>query len=1019
MRYRLYINCFLIFVGIGLYGQSNSLDDYDYRFITQEDNSYISSKENLFVDSTGMLWLATPSSLLLYDGKSIINYSKEAAIYRVDISNFQLFDRTAEGNFIIVSSDNQFYIFNPYTKEIINQASPDIAYSELLENTLSSDQTGSIFNQNQVVPDDENGYYALLKGKDKLFYIFHSSNGSKLVFKKSFSLKGIPNLVFLEDELFLTDVDSVLQLDTDLNIIKRHSLSFSRSQTPFIFKDDERNIWAYENCTSNQCQLYKYHKKTKSFLPYILPKSLALKGIHKIRKDNGIFWFFGVGKLIQFDPDQNIFVDIFSNISKSFESLESPPLISHYTSIMSDHNNMIWLTSGYGLVQLIPKQDAYTLLLKSDPLFCNGFCSMRGIAADKEGNIWLASYSGLLRYSSDGVLSKLDELDKYLLDGIYSLSIQDPYLLVNDLLYNMKTAEVTELILNKQNRHVTNTIGANNDFWISTCYADGNQIGLYNYNLSTSELTTIDIPKTILQSGQITDLEISKDKKSLWMTTALSGSLEFNIETKQFKSITPSQYWVTDNIRHFCIYETNENQLFIGTSRSILEVDLSSGLVKEHRKLDDLEESNINRNIFSILPETDSVLWLGSDKGILNFNTQTKRFSSFSEFGKLGTEEFNRESSYKSDQGELFFGSVNGVYILEAKHLKKDKKIYGKNINLISTQYYDGNTNRIIQMPTQDEIGHKIRLQHHDKMVSVRVSIPDFRQHLKTYYSYSLEGFQDSWSIPNEENIIRFTNLDPGDYTLRVKGGHDINNLNSNVMSIDLEVSDAWYNTIWFKLLMLALLVAILFFFFSIRYTQLLKYQQLRSEISKNLHDDVGTMLTGIAMQSEMLEKIADDKNKDIARSIALRSRAAMSSMRDTVWAIDSRKDTTMDLKDRILDYIQDTLYPKDISYSIKSNITTSQMKIMPHIRQNMYLIAKESINNIVKHSNTEKVEITLNVNKKSLALIIKDFGSLANLKSSGQGLTNMKGRAKALGGTYKFEYDDGYKTTVFVPLKL
>lgn len=1019
MRYRIYFNCLLLFLGIGLYGQINTINEYDYQFVTQEDNNYINCRENLFVDSTGMLWVAAPSGLLLYDGKSIINYSKEDAIYQLDISDFQLFNKTTDGNFVIISSDNRFYIFNPYTKEIIYQASPDQVYAELLENTLSSDQTGSIFNQNNVIPDDKNGYYALLKGKNKLYYIFHSKNGSKLVFKKSFSLKGIPNLVFLKDELFLTDANSVLQLDTDLNIINRHKLLFSRTQTPFIFKDDEDNVWAYENCTSNQCLFYKYHKKTKSFLPYNLPESIELKGIHKIRKDNGIFWFFGVGKLIQFDPEQNIFVDIFSSITKSFESLESPPLISHYTSVTSDQNNMIWLTSSYGLVQLIPKQDAYTLLLKSDPLFCNGFCSMRGIATDKEGNLWLASYSGLLKYSADGVLSKLDELDKYLLDGIYSLSIQDPYLLVNDLLYNMKTAEVSELILNKQNRHVTNTLGANNDFWISTCYADGNQIGLYNYNLNSKKLTTFDIPDSILQSGQITDLEISKDKQSLWVTTALNGSLQFNIETQQFKSITPRQYWDTDNTRHYCVYETNENQLFIGTSRSVLEIDISSGVVTEHKKMDDLGESNINRNVFSILPETDSVLWLGSDKGILNFNTHTKRFSSFSQFGKLGTEEFNRESSYKSDRGELVFGSVNGVYIIEPKRLNNKKNIFTKTINLISAQHYDGNTNQIIQMPTQDEMGHKIQLQHDDKMVSVKVSIPEFRPYLKTYYSYLLEGFQEAWSIPNGENTIRFTKLDPGDYILRVKGGHDINNLNSNILSIDLEVSDAWYNTIWFKLLMVAILTAIIFFFFSIRYTQLLRYQQLRSEISKNLHDDVGTMLTGIAMQSEMLEKIADDRNKDLARGIALRSRAAMSSMRDTVWAIDSGKDTTMDLKDRILDYIQDTLYAKDISYSIKSNIKTGQMKIMPHIRQNIYLIAKESINNIVKHSNTEKVEITLDVNKKNLILIIKDFGSLTKSKSSGLGLKNMKERSKALRGTYTFEYDNGYKTTVLVPIKV
>lgn len=992
---------------------------YNFQFITHEDNNYINCRENIFKDSTGLLWLATPSSLLLYDGKSITNFSKEDPIYKVDFPNIQLFNKTADGNLIIVSSSNLFYLFNPYTKQIIYKTSPDEDFKDHLENTLSSDQTGSIFMQNQLVPDDDGGYYALLEGKDKRQYVFHSVDGSSLDFKKAFSISGISHLEYSGGELFLSDSMSIMQLDTSLNVLNRHELQFSRSQTPFIFKDDENTIWAYENCTTDNCYVYKFDSQSNAFIEAKLPSTIDLNGIHKMKKEKGLLWLFGVNKLIQVDLDRNLFQDVFPLITKSFESLDSPPLISHYISVLTDDQDMVWLPSGYGLVQLIPEQDMYEVLLRSDPVYCNGFCSMRGIGIDKQGTLWLASYSGLLKYSAAGDLSKVKELDEYLLDGIYSLSLKDPYLLVNDLLYNIETKEIKELVPEKQNQHVTNAVGANNDFWIATCYADGNNIDLYHYDLDSKSLAEIEIPAFAKRSGQITDLVLSRDKQKLWMTTANNGSLEYTIDSQTFRSITPEKYWDHDDTRHYCIYENKDNELFIGTSRSLLQVDVNSNRILEHNKVNKSTESSIDRHIFSLLPENDSVLWIGSDKGIMTFNMLNSNFSKLSQFGKIGSEEFNRESSFKSQTGEMIFGSVNGVYIIDPENLISFKNSDPQKVSLISAQHYDGETNEIVQLQSDPDNNNRYSLQHNDKMVSFKVSMPEFRPFQKIYYSYLLEGFQETWSIPSDENIIRFTNLDPGDYALHVKGGSDINSLSSELFSIDLVISDAWYNSLWFKLLLLVSFIGVLISVFSIRYAQLLKYQNLRSEISKNLHDDVGTMLTGIAMQSEMMEKIASEENKDIARGIALRSREAMINMRDTVWAIDSGKDTTMDLKDRILDYIQDTLYPKDIGYSIKSNITKSDMKIMPHIRQNIYLITKESINNIVKHSNTEKVEISLDVTKKTLSLIIKDFGSLSKIKSSGQGLKNMKERANAIGGTYTFEYDQGYTTTVLVPVNL
>jgi len=194
--------------------------------------------------------------------------------------------------------------------------------------------------------------------------------------------------------------------------------------------------------------------------------------------------------------------------------------------------------------------------------------------------------------------------------------------------------------------------------------------------------------------------------------------------------------------------------------------------------------------------------------------------------------------------------------------------------------------------------------------------------------------------------------------------------------------------------------------------------EKLRSKISTNLHDDVGTILTGIAMQSELLEDFANDKAKPVAHLIAERSREAMGRMRDTVWAIDSKKDTVEDLKDRIMDFLYDTLTSKEIMYEIKEEYHDIKTHLKPDIRQAAYLIFKESIANIVKHSDTDKVLIDINVTKKQLSYVIKDNGTEKdNIKTSGLGLNSIRNRAERLKGTFSFSYDNGYITQVSLPL--
>lgn len=192
----------------------------------------------------------------------------------------------------------------------------------------------------------------------------------------------------------------------------------------------------------------------------------------------------------------------------------------------------------------------------------------------------------------------------------------------------------------------------------------------------------------------------------------------------------------------------------------------------------------------------------------------------------------------------------------------------------------------------------------------------------------------------------------------------------------------------------------------------------LRKNISSDLHDDVGTMLSGLSMQAQVLAFKASDKDKQSLHQISEISSKALDTMRDTVWAIDSRQDKFENLLDRMRNFAENTLFKSEINYNIHKEGLEAEEKVLPNIRQQLYLIYKEAITNILKHSKATHVDVSIVKTPKDIKLIIKDNGvGISSTNHSGLGLSNMEMRAKRLGGSLQLESDGGTKITIVVPL--
>jgi len=166
-------------------------------------------------------------------------------------------------------------------------------------------------------------------------------------------------------------------------------------------------------------------------------------------------------------------------------------------------------------------------------------------------------------------------------------------------------------------------------------------------------------------------------------------------------------------------------------------------------------------------------------------------------------------------------------------------------------------------------------------------------------------------------------------------------------------------------------------------------------------------------MQADLLlTKVWDEKSKKKLQNIRDTSRTAMSKMSDVIWSIDSRKDRLENLLLRMQEHANEVLNPIGIDFHFHIEKMDLSVKLPVRIRQELYFIFKEAVNNIAKHSQASLVNIVLENRGPHFHLIVHDNGCAngkAGALKSGQGLSNIQMRAHRLDAQLNIEQEDGF----------
>ncbi len=200
---------------------------------------------------------------------------------------------------------------------------------------------------------------------------------------------------------------------------------------------------------------------------------------------------------------------------------------------------------------------------------------------------------------------------------------------------------------------------------------------------------------------------------------------------------------------------------------------------------------------------------------------------------------------------------------------------------------------------------------------------------------------------------------------------------------------------------------------------QRMKELELRNQIAADLHDEVGSSLSSIHMLSQMATQQGNESShKDILARMSGNAKETMEKMGDIVWMIKPRESEGASLKQRMERFAYEICSSKNIIITLELD---ELEKVKPRMeqRKNFYLVFKEALNNAVKYSGTEKAEVVVTTQNKQVTLLVKDYGKGFDPETTfrGNGLDNMKNRAKELGAVIEIDSEPGSGTVVILKM--
>jgi len=764
---------------------------------------------------------------------------------------------------------------------------------------------------------------------------------------------------------------------------------------------------------TNKNGLIRFDPSTNKSLPIPLPVPIENETIRfdvAVEDSHGNIWAGGSKGLFRIDP-LSLRCEYFSS------NISGDAILSHpeVNAIIEDRNKFLWIgTVGGGINKMIPQNPGF----RNFPLatYPSGVTTGSYIMALQQmgndiwfTNIWdqvgkidmktgitevLTRPSGYSWYS-EGTIVKNTNSELVLLNGEYTYSI-------------------TEDNSGKVSVHGQHSPGL---YYI-----------YHSKSGKTWPMVKVPVTKTFQRNDTIYGNQFFYDATedndgNLWIGSS-KGLIEFNPSKNLFKHYEHDDN-NTNSISSNYIYaleidNASQNIWMAAYNGGLCSYDLKAGKFQHYSKEDGLSDNTVN----SIEKDHHGNLWLSSNSGISVYNSVTKTFRNYGAADGLMNLEFNRRSSFKNDDGWLFFGGVSGIDYFHPDSIIENKI----NSSLSFTSFRVLNKDYIAGKKEDIPV---IELDPDSRNITVEFASLDYNDQQKIQYAYRMNDSRE-WIKTGNENILSFSDLSSGSHRVFVRSTNSEGVWLSNEISCLIVVHPWWWETSWFRLGVALAGISLLIFGTRFYYRRKLEKQKNilerqqavekeRTRIATDMHDDLGANLSRIKFLSETIgiKKQKQENIENEINSIRNYSHEMIDKMGEIVWALNEKNDTLIDLLAYTRSYSVEYLSQNNIQTEVQTPEDIPNQFLSGEFRRNVYLTVKEALHNIVKHSEADTVDIRVEAGTQ-LFISIHDNGKgfdEGNIRPFSNGISNMKKRIKNLGGSLEIRNTNGSTVILSVPL--
>ncbi|HPF51318.1 MAG TPA: two-component regulator propeller domain-containing protein [Draconibacterium sp.] len=967
LYYGIFAVLLLAFFPIGVRAQS----EYSFDIFTQEDGLPNNQIQCLFQDSKGWMWIGTSQGLSRFDGYKFVNFlpsSQDSA--SIEGNLVRVIKEDHNGNLLVGTETGGLNIFDR-EKEIFTkplQKIPGFKYREISVNDVIEDQNNTLW-----LATDFNLF--LLDSVQNLIPLPVSNSDISLDGRFVRELRFDKNhqlWIGTNDGLFIYSM-----LTKQLEYFELPIGEGNNREIWEIYVDSDDDIWV----GTYSAGLFIINPETKKYKKIDLePFAARTETVRAVSKGAfGEYWIGTRGGLFRYAKIRGV-------TGFYRQSLQEPGSLSNNSvlSITHDSKGETWIGTRGGLNLLARSKQVfhnYTALPGNNRYLNSG--NVYAIWIDEQNHIWIGTEDGGINIY-DPEQKKYEYLTtdkstphpisqnciKAFLDDGYGKLWVGTYLGGIDVI-DLKTRAVT----NYQYDAIRDGCISDNRVW-DLCLDHKNQIwiatsrGVDRYDRSSDKF--IHYPQ--LNGNEQINWIKTDSRGNLWMG-GIDEVIIFN----------PEENKVTRFFEHSRgMHEDTNNQIWITTTdHGIALYSESSGPLKYYTEDDGLA----NNQALCILEDDHHLFWISTSNGLSKFDPVHEIFQNFSSRDGLGNNQFWYNAAYKTKTGSLLFGTVSGFNMFNPDEIVDvdadvplvftDLKIFNKSVSI-----GDGK-NDVLHKSIS--VTDHIVLNYRQDVFTLEFAALNYVNSQNNLYSYKLEGFNREWIGPSKDRIAPFTNLNPGDYTLKVKRVFWGNQQESKELKMLITILPPFWKTNWFITLILLFIIltvyAIIRFFINrekiknqlvierVNARKLHELDMMKLKFFTNISHEIRTPLTLILGPLEKM--LRDDKrNGEDQENLKLMHRNAQNLNKLISQLLDFRKMQTGNLKlnlteDDIVSFLRNivnTFNDYAIERDIKLTFNTLKKRLFVSFDPDKI---EKIINNLLSNAfkyTEEKGSITVNL---------------------------------------------------------